>query len=286
MKDYYQILGVLPNAEEIAVRAAYRVRVQLYLPDEYAGNKDEFARRMAEINEAYSVLSDPQKRDEYDSMRQSMPGFENYYFAESGQGGNVINLEPFETNWDLAYSVYPDLSQIVSALVQISPRLAMTYRIFMLESKLFARRMEIADRLEDQFLAGYFGDNPKLKSYGRQIILDGFRDAALALNRLVNILGDSDPDTLIGKIEIEYLMPEGERNRADNHARMEEQKRQKTEMKERLFEQHAGRPRSSEVYKCRNCNYVGEMVLVALDPDNPQRLNGLICPGCGNQTGR
>ena len=68
-KDYYRILGVLDDAEDIVIKAAYKALAQRYHPDKWAGDKDEATRRMSDINEAYAVLSDPVKRNEYDSTR-------------------------------------------------------------------------------------------------------------------------------------------------------------------------------------------------------------------------
>lgn len=65
-KDYYSVLGVLPGAEDIVIRAAYKALAQRYHPDRYSESKDEANRIMASINEAYSVLSDPFRRREYD----------------------------------------------------------------------------------------------------------------------------------------------------------------------------------------------------------------------------
>jgi curved DNA-binding protein len=70
-KDYYDILGLEKNTSQKQVRDAYRRLALLHHPDR---NKDnpEAADRMKEINEAYAVLSDPQKRSEYDALRQTM----------------------------------------------------------------------------------------------------------------------------------------------------------------------------------------------------------------------
>ena len=56
-KDYYRILGVLDDAEEIVIRAAYKALAQRYHPDKWTGSKDEANKRMSDINEAYGVLS-------------------------------------------------------------------------------------------------------------------------------------------------------------------------------------------------------------------------------------
>ena len=67
--DYYKILGVLDDAEDIVIKAAYRALSQRYHPDKWSGNKKDAEEKMRELNEAYSVLSDPLKRREYDSKR-------------------------------------------------------------------------------------------------------------------------------------------------------------------------------------------------------------------------
>lgn len=66
-KDYYRILGVLDDAEVIVIKAAYRALAQKYHPDKWTGSSNESAARMVDINEAYAVLSDAKKREQYDS---------------------------------------------------------------------------------------------------------------------------------------------------------------------------------------------------------------------------
>ena len=68
-KDHYAILGILPDAEAVVVIAAYRALASLCHPDRWKGNVAEATRRMADINVAYGVLSDPAKRKAYDATR-------------------------------------------------------------------------------------------------------------------------------------------------------------------------------------------------------------------------
>lgn len=65
VKDYYQTLGVARNADEKEIKKAYRKLAQKYHPDKNPGDKAA-EQRFKEINEAYTVLSDPDKRAKYD----------------------------------------------------------------------------------------------------------------------------------------------------------------------------------------------------------------------------
>jgi len=69
-KDYYEILELENDAGQKQIRDAYRRMALLHHPDRNKGNP-EAEDRMKEINESYAVLSDPQKRREYDALRQA-----------------------------------------------------------------------------------------------------------------------------------------------------------------------------------------------------------------------
>ncbi|HMB24010.1 MAG: DnaJ C-terminal domain-containing protein [Chloroflexota bacterium] len=66
-KDYYKVLGVERNASEDDIRKAYRKLAMQYHPDRNPNDK-QAEERFKEINEAYQVLSDPQKRTHYDRL--------------------------------------------------------------------------------------------------------------------------------------------------------------------------------------------------------------------------
>jgi curved DNA-binding protein len=67
-KDYYQILGVSPDADEKEIRQAFRKLARQYHPDVNPGDKAAEERFKA-INEANQVLSDPEQRKKYDALR-------------------------------------------------------------------------------------------------------------------------------------------------------------------------------------------------------------------------
>src|SRR5215510_7266174 len=74
-KDYYKTLGVPKNADEKAIKSAYRKLARKHHPDVNKGS----AERFKEISEAYTVLSDPEKRKRYDTLG---PDWERY--AQAG----------------------------------------------------------------------------------------------------------------------------------------------------------------------------------------------------------
>ena len=72
-RDYYEVLGVTRNADAEELRRAYRKLAMKYHPDRNNGDKAA-EERFKEIGEAYSVLSDPQKRQRYDAFGHAADG--------------------------------------------------------------------------------------------------------------------------------------------------------------------------------------------------------------------
>jgi DnaJ-class molecular chaperone len=78
-KDYYKILEVSENAGADEIKKAYRNLAFRYHPDRSTGNEE----MMKEINEAYAVLSNPVKRNEYDTLRQRYGAFARDQFRQT-----------------------------------------------------------------------------------------------------------------------------------------------------------------------------------------------------------
>lgn len=96
-RDYYEVLGVSKDADDAALKKAYRQLAKKYHPDTNQGNKDAEA-KFKEASEAYAVLSDPQKRQQYDQFGHAA--------FEGGAGGGGAG---FDFNMDDISSMFGDI---------------------------------------------------------------------------------------------------------------------------------------------------------------------------------
>ena len=88
-RDYYEVLGVDKNADEAAIKKAYRGLAKKYHPDMNPGDKNAEA-KFKEASEAYAVLSDPDKRKQYDQF-----GHAAFDGPGGGAGGFDFNSMDF-----------------------------------------------------------------------------------------------------------------------------------------------------------------------------------------------
>src|SRR5260370_15821462 len=92
MKDLYKTLGVAETADDVTIKKAYRKLAKQYHPD-VTGDDKKKTERFKEINEAYAVLGDKEKRAEYERLKNApvrpdgMPeGFDAEAFARTFGG--------------------------------------------------------------------------------------------------------------------------------------------------------------------------------------------------------
>ena len=102
-RDYYEVLGVDKNADDAALKKAYRALAKKYHPDMNPGDK-EAEKKFKEASEAYAVLSDPEKRRQYDQFGHA--AFDGGAGGAGGFGGFDFNGADFG---DICGDIFGDL---------------------------------------------------------------------------------------------------------------------------------------------------------------------------------
>jgi hypothetical protein len=197
-KDYYKILGVLQDAEDIVIKAAYKALAQKYHPDKFQGNVKHAEQRMQEINEAYSILSDAIERKKYDSARGKPE-----YGDDSNEDSDDL-LHTLDKDWEEAVIYFPDLVGIASALSIYSKQLEYTFKVLVIERKDFKNRLQLAKKIKQNYLEKYFGRDEKIHDFAEFLFNKNRRDILAKLNGAVTLLGSNvDPTVIIERLKVE-----------------------------------------------------------------------------------
>ncbi|MGK0235657.1 MAG: curved DNA-binding protein CbpA [Psychroserpens sp.] len=204
-KDYYAILGVLPSAEIIVIKAAYKALIKVYHPDRCKSSKEAAHARTIELNEAYVALSDVSKRKEYDNHRK--PNNNNFSQDGEAQPDFTTAFDILEQDWQVAIKYEPELKNVVNSLSKLSSKLVFFYKLTMIESKQFDKKEIIAAKMEQDFLSLYFGTNEDIQKFAKKLLHDNERDAAKELNKAISVLGKGvNSVTLIEQIKKEFRL--------------------------------------------------------------------------------
>ena len=97
-RDYYEVLGVQKQAPSDEIKKAYRVLAKKYHPDMNPGDKEAEV-KFKEVNEAYEVLSDSDKRQKYDQYGHAA-------FEQGGMGGGGFDFGGFGDFGDIFSSFF------------------------------------------------------------------------------------------------------------------------------------------------------------------------------------
>jgi DnaJ family protein C protein 3 len=96
-KDYYKILGLTRDADELQIKSSYRKMVKLHHPDKahkQGISKEDAEKKMAAVNEAYEILNDPELKQRYD-QGDDPNDHEQQRQHPFQQGGNPFGGNPF-----------------------------------------------------------------------------------------------------------------------------------------------------------------------------------------------
>jgi molecular chaperone DnaJ len=107
MKDYYKILEIPENATQQDIKSAFRKLAFKYHPDKNPGNEKSAEAKFKEINEAFAVLGDENKRQQYDLARKGQ-------YAGAGYGGFNYSQQDIFNGMFTNQAFYEELSRIFS----------------------------------------------------------------------------------------------------------------------------------------------------------------------------
>jgi len=118
MENWYQILGVSYEASDDEIKASYRKLAKQYHPDAHPGDQ-ECERHFKEISEAYSILSDPPKRKEYDEkFHQFNQKKKSTSTRETGNShmpkGEPMDFQNIHKNFERFFGFNPKTKDIVN----------------------------------------------------------------------------------------------------------------------------------------------------------------------------
>jgi DnaJ-class molecular chaperone len=171
-EDYYEILGLSKSASQDEIKRAYRKLALQYHPDK-GGDQEKFKK----VNEAYQMLSDPQKRSQYDRFGKAgaqgfsqRGGFEGF----SSQGGSASGWDfggsGFEFNFgggglgDIFGDFFSQAFSTVQAQVEITPSQAILGDDLIIETAGEKIKIEIPPGTQDETQFRIRGKGRKMRN--------------------------------------------------------------------------------------------------------------------------
>ncbi len=107
MKNYYDILGVSEKASQQTIRSAFRKLAFKHHPDTNPGHESQAAARFKDINEAYAVLGDHNKRQQYDYARKhpfTSDGYGGFQYSQQDIFQSILSNRAFINELDRMFS--------------------------------------------------------------------------------------------------------------------------------------------------------------------------------------
>jgi len=211
-KDYYSILGVLPSIEASALDAVYKALIKKFHPDVFSGDKKTAEDKTKEINEAYSVLRDPEKRKKYDAQRlNENKGFCSFEQNNNFEYDNSTIINQLKSDWDIVIDFIPNAEKNRIILDKLSASLSLSYQLKLIIEKLYDKHDELAKHMRSEFLKSYFGDDAYLENFAEKLIIQKNRDAANYLNNIIRVMGSpkkrEDAYLIEDKIRKKFNLP-------------------------------------------------------------------------------
>ena len=123
--------------------------------------------------------------------------------SDAAPDDGASDVSAIHRDWEIARKYHPNIAEVERQLRAMSHTLGFTFKLILLESKKFQNCEIMAAELERKYLGKYFGSDREGQRFAKELILEGRRDAAKALNDAVRVLGEASP-IVIARIANEY----------------------------------------------------------------------------------
>jgi hypothetical protein len=180
MRTYYDVLGVAADTPDVVIKAAFRALAKDFHPDRAqaeAGDTDKFI----EIQTAYSVLSKPQSRSEYDAELREASFIHSSLAETGGETPGTLVPRPSQSN---PYNA-GDIERIGARLGLYSEAMAHSFHEACLRGECGDDPWQFAEDMEKSFFQQYFSDDADVQALAKLLLLGSHTGAALTLNQLI-----------------------------------------------------------------------------------------------------
>lgn len=172
---YYEILGVSKSASQEEIKSAYKKQVKKYHPDIYPGDNTFAEKKIKQINEAYEVLSDINKKSDYDLSITPVTDTQNYNYTPPKYSSNYTTSS--HTNYTNKYSseynnvdkreiIYDELAKKLGANILVVLVIFILYLVIfiatLLQFKSYKNKHSFDNSTTNTFITNNNYDNKKL----------------------------------------------------------------------------------------------------------------------------
>lgn len=111
-----------------------------------------------------------------------------------------------QEDWAIVLRFYPNLTELEARLSKIDPSLVADFRSSLLTSKRYKESQIIVNQIEQGYLENFFGNDPLIIDFARDLLIAGKRDGAKELNGAIKVVGKSlSAEKIIEQLEKKYL---------------------------------------------------------------------------------
>jgi curved DNA-binding protein CbpA len=204
-KDYFAVLGVAPQADPAVVKAAYRALAKKYHPDRHPDREVRARQRFQELQEAYELLGDEDRRNQYLQFRERALQQQRQQLHSAYRPPIRLLLDD---RWDHLLREHPDLGRHHARFCFLSHKLAQEFKLTVLGAQTRRSFNKVAARMERQFYRRHFSFHRDLQLLARRLANRRKRHALRELAREINgrrLLLPGSRRAIVQRFEARYL---------------------------------------------------------------------------------